>query len=250
MPCWKQYFVLFIGTIVIAICSVATTTMFVLIPPLVQYFVLFSLCISIPFSVIVHFTLRTFIRWLRKYLALRRGKMIEGAFTHRQRKQMRKASLAAASRSQGLEDEAAVPSEPSTNGAAKPSRYSEVHSRQSRSYSLSLQRGASAILGNSLLDAAPSLAARRSSWDEKRIEGVMTRNSGTDGGHGRHSSAFLEEPSVAAKRTMTFRPGTDKAKSRDAAIGRAEQILSMQTRRGSREEVKPAPASSDDILAV
>ena len=263
MPCWKQYFVLFIGTIVIAVCSVATTTLFVLIPPLIQYFVLFSLCISIPFSVIVHFMLRTFIRWLRKYLALRRGKMIEGAFTHRQRKQMRKASLAPASKKQGMEDKAALHSETSTNGVAlhsetstngvaEQSRYSEIMGRQSRSYSLSLQRETSAILTSQLVDAAPSLAGRRSSCDGKRIEGVMTRNSGADGEPGRSTSAFLEEASATTKRAMTFRPGTDKAKSRDAAIGRAEQILSMQTRRGSREERTPpqAAAPSDDLLAV
>jgi len=80
MPCWKQYSVLFAGSIVVAMCTVTVTTLFAIISPVTQYFVLFSFSGALPFSIVLHLSVRTTMRYIRKYFALRRGRRVEGAF--------------------------------------------------------------------------------------------------------------------------------------------------------------------------
>ena len=42
MPCWRQYFTIFVGSICVGVLTVTVTSLFAVIDPLVQYFVLFS----------------------------------------------------------------------------------------------------------------------------------------------------------------------------------------------------------------
>jgi len=80
MPCWKQYFVLFVGSCIVAACTITVITLFAIIPPLAQYFVMFSFSGALPFSFVLHFSLRFLLRELRKYAALYRGRHVEGKF--------------------------------------------------------------------------------------------------------------------------------------------------------------------------
>ena len=87
MPCWKQYTVLFVGTLFVASCTVAVVTLFAIIPPIDQFLVVFTWSGSVPCSVVLHFAARSSVRYLRKRLALRRGRSVEGM--HNQRLRMR-----------------------------------------------------------------------------------------------------------------------------------------------------------------
>ena len=78
MPCWKQYTVLFIGSIVAFACTVTVITLFAIIPPITQYFSVFSAAGSIPISIVLHFVAREMMRYIRKRLALRRGRQVMG----------------------------------------------------------------------------------------------------------------------------------------------------------------------------
>ena len=83
MPCWKQYFVLFVGSVVVSVCTITVITMFSIISPVTQYFVLFSFSGALPYSFLLHWLVRTFVRYLRKRRALARGRKVEGAFSAR-----------------------------------------------------------------------------------------------------------------------------------------------------------------------
>lgn len=78
MPCWKQYTVLFIGSVVAFACTVTVITLFTIIPPITQYFSIFSAAGSIPISIVLHFVAREIMRYIRKRLALRRGRQVMG----------------------------------------------------------------------------------------------------------------------------------------------------------------------------
>ena len=78
MPCWKQYFVLFIGSLIVAASTITVVTLFAILPPITQYFVMFSFAGSVPTALVLHFTTRSVVRYLRKHLALRRGRQVEG----------------------------------------------------------------------------------------------------------------------------------------------------------------------------
>ena len=80
MPCWKQYFVLFVGSCIVAACTVASITLFALTPPLQQYSALASYFGSVPLSFLSHFGVRYIVRQLRKHAALWRGRFVEGQF--------------------------------------------------------------------------------------------------------------------------------------------------------------------------
>ena len=54
MPCWKQYFTIFIGSCLVGFLCVVTISLFAIIDPLPQYFTLFSTLISMPTSILVH----------------------------------------------------------------------------------------------------------------------------------------------------------------------------------------------------
>jgi len=81
MPCWKQYFVLFLGSLVVGACTITVTVLFAIIPPVTQYFVLFSFAGSVPTSLMLHIVTRSAVRYVRKRRALARGRSVEGAFT-------------------------------------------------------------------------------------------------------------------------------------------------------------------------
>ena len=143
MPCWKQYTVLFVGSVFVSLCTVAVTTLFALIPPITQFFVVFSFSASVPGSVLLHFSARWLIRHLRKRRALARGRSVEGA--HRRRFQQHPSW---------------VESFPSFQGAArlKAAAAAEAEAEERRK---ALKRLRSAHLANHLVDAMQSLDDRR-----------------------------------------------------------------------------------------
>ena len=184
MPCWKQYFVLFVGSCIVAACTVASITLLALTPPLQQYFVLASYFGSVPLSFLSHFGVRYMVRQLRKHAALWRGRFVEGQF-----RKVRVQAAAASKRRPSEEDEAAkgpkpkvwkVPDrrlfavesvDPSATAESPPEKSkrrgvafavlpagaAETEKRQP----LRINRMASAYLDNSMLDQTQSLAARK-----------------------------------------------------------------------------------------
>ena len=184
MPCWKQYFVLFVGSCIVAACTVASITLLALTPPLQQYFVLASYFGSVPLSFLSHFGVRYMVRQLRKHAALWRGRFVEGQF-----RKVRVQAAAASKRWPSEEDEAAkgpkpkvwkVPDrrlfavesvDPSATAESPPekSKRRGVASavlpagaaENEKRPPLRINRMASAYLDNSMLDQTQSLAARK-----------------------------------------------------------------------------------------
>jgi hypothetical protein len=85
MPCWKQYSVLFFGSILVGACTIAVITLFSIISPINQYFTVYTFGVSVPTSLILHFVVRALMRHLRKRAALQRGRNVEGAFEPQRR---------------------------------------------------------------------------------------------------------------------------------------------------------------------
>jgi hypothetical protein len=183
MPCWKQYFVLFVGSCIVAACTVASITLFALTPPLQQYFALASYFGSVPLSFLSHFGVRYIVRQLRKHAALWRGRFVEGQF-----RKVRVQAAAASKRWTSEEDEAAkrpkpkvwkVPDRRLAVESVDPSATAESPPEKSKRRGvafavlpagaaenekrppLRLNRMASAYLDNSMLDQTQSLAARK-----------------------------------------------------------------------------------------
>ena len=183
MPCWKQYFVLFVGSCIVAACTVASITLFALTPPLQQYFALASYFGSVPLSFLSHFGVRYIVRQLRKHAALWRGRFVEGQF-----RKVRVQAAAASKRWTSEEDEAAkrpkpkvwkVPDRRLAVESVDPSATAESPPEKSKRRGvafavlpagaaenekrppLRINRMASAYLDNSMLDQTQSLAARK-----------------------------------------------------------------------------------------
>jgi len=183
MPCWKQYFVLFVGSCIVAACTVASITLFALTPPLQQYFALASYFGSVPLSFLSHFGVRYIVRQLRKHAALWRGRFVEGQF-----RKVRVQVAAASKRWTSEEDDAAkrpkpkvwkVPDRRLAVESVDPSATAESPPEKSKRRGvafavlpagaaenekrppLRLNRMASAYLDNSMLDQTQSLAARK-----------------------------------------------------------------------------------------
>ena len=78
MPCWKQYFVLILGSTVVLICNITAVTFFNSQEPLETQVVLFSWAGAVPFSFIFHIILRTVGRIIRRRRALERGRQVQG----------------------------------------------------------------------------------------------------------------------------------------------------------------------------
>ena len=85
MPCWKQYSVLFFGSILVGACTIAVITLFSIISPINQYFTVYTFGVSVPTSLVLHFVVRALMRHLRKRAALQRGRNVEGAFEPQRR---------------------------------------------------------------------------------------------------------------------------------------------------------------------
>ena len=183
MPCWKQYFVLFVGSCIVAACTVASITLFALTPPLQQYSALASYFGSVPLSFLSHFGVRYIVRQLRKHAALWRGRFVEGQF-----RKVRVQAAAASKRWTSEEDEAAkrpkpkvwkVPDRRLAVESVDPSATAESPPEKSKRRGvafavlpagaaenekrppLRINRMASAYLDNSMLDQTQSLAARK-----------------------------------------------------------------------------------------
>jgi len=183
MPCWKQYFVLFVGSCIVAACTVASITLFALTPPLQQYSALASYFGSVPLSFLSHFGVRYIVRQLRKHAALWRGRFVEGQF-----RKVRVQAAAASKRWTSEEDEAAKGPKPkvwkvpdrrlaveSVDPSATAESPPEKSKRRGAAFAvlpagaaenekrppLRLNRMASAYLDNSMLDQTQSLAARK-----------------------------------------------------------------------------------------
>ena len=162
MPCWKQYFMLFLGSVGVGASTITVVTIGALTDPLEQYFVLLMFGISMPVSLILHQLGRWGILYARHHLALRRGRSVEGFLSRkdikkqrRQQRRQRRDDLSEQSMDiKGINPElVASPAEP----LAKLSRNMQ-----------------SAHLASALHDAAPSLASRNS---ELAVKSVLTRSS-------------------------------------------------------------------------
>jgi len=213
MPCWKQYFTLFLGTCAIGACTISVVTLMSITPAHVDYYAAFSLSISIPLSIIFHQVARALIRALRRRMALQRGRSVEGAISGKALKkqaprvgkdQSRMLAYVGGGRNDGDEGEGGddfvdLAERSLTVGGAR------IGLRPVP------ERNVSAHLGGALLDASPSLEER-----------TMTT---AQGGAARLSSSQPESaPMRTQTRQATFKPGLERAKSRGSAIGRAEKM--------------------------
>jgi len=246
MPCWKQYFTLFLGTCAIGACTISVVTLMSITPAHVDYYAAFSLSISIPLSIIFHQVARALIRALRRRMALQRGRSVEGAISGKALKkqaprvgkdQSRMLAYVGGGRNDGDEGEGGddfvdLAERSLTVGGARiglrpvPERNVSAHlggalldaspSLEERTRArIGLrpvpERNVSAHLGGALLDASPSLEER-----------TMTT---AQGGAARLSSSQPESaPMRTQTRQATFKPGLERAKSRGSAIGRAEKM--------------------------
>jgi len=246
MPCWKQYFVLFIGSLAVVGCTLAVTIMFAIIPPIVQYFTMFSFGGAVPLSLLLHISARTIMRYVRIHLALRRGRRVAGIY----RKEK--------------------PTGPASVGAAK-TRQSRFSLRKSHAYGpdghagdqsmrhagdrtsadelqdirqVAIRRDVSAHIKSSTLDAAQSLHERMTSVsesihlemdsDQTSRQRVSVAMAGKGDGHagrftdnlGRNSSSIEEsKPKAFTSPDAPVVDKTTRVMSRKAAAGRAQKLL-------------------------
>ena len=191
MPCWKQYFVLFIGTLVVAGCTIAVTVLFTVIPPIQQYFVMFSFAGSVPLSLVLHLIARTVMRYLRKYLALRRGRQVEGAYS-------RKGKQQASRRVQ--EDRRSV--NVAVDGVEQADTDANIEASQSTSRTF--RKAVSAHIAGAHLDAAMSLNERISidlESESQKPKGKGKRKLsvqwGATGDAGKRTTGVMTRPSAS-----------------------------------------------------
>ena len=83
MPWTRQFTVIVIGSTLVGIMFSVTTTFVALIPPLVQFFVVYTWGAALPLSFVFHWTCARARVRLRKHLALQRGRNVEGAYATR-----------------------------------------------------------------------------------------------------------------------------------------------------------------------
>lgn len=221
MPCWKQYTVLFIGSVAVGVCTATVTTLMAIIPPLTQFFVVFTFAVSMPLSIIIHFTGRTTIRMLRRRLALRRGRNVEGALTRKELRARGKMKGKQLGARQSFDLAGGARLSANDTGALEAGSAAKAAWRNAAA----LQKGASAFLGNALIDAAPSLASRQSGIGDK---GVMTRNSSA----GPRVSTFLDTAVEEAK------VGTPRAPGRQSfgAVPKFKPPSATPNKLGSKEK--------------
>ena len=253
MPCWKQYTVLFIGSIIVFVCTVAVTTLFTIIPPIAQYFSLFSFVGSMPLSIILHFVSRTVLRYLRKWIALHRGRNIEGAFSSKviKGKATRESvyGLTKANKDINTRVSAAGATDYLKTArmpvAAKPAMLTRDQVSAHLTSKLDQTKGfADHVIetqGGPAVDAtAAGLTARtqrgaktqrvqfsntaaKESDEVKRVTGVMNRNS--------FDLDARPQPQMSARPQMSSRrapPQIGRAASKGSALGRAEKILNTK----------------------
>ena len=157
-------------------------TLFAIVPPITQYFIMFSFAGSIPTSFVVHIMARTVTRYLRKYLALRRGRQVEGVgrdyeawentgsirkssldyvpFKAFKRRSVGRASLRESARAPPASVLETVTEADEESGEATPAR--EESRRTTAEARFTLRRDVSAYITSSVLDSTQSLADRRS----------------------------------------------------------------------------------------
>jgi len=245
MPCWKQYTVLFIGTILVAFCTITVTTLFTIIAPITQYFSLFSFAGSMPFSIALHFVARSMLRYLRKRLALRRGRRVEGTVG---RKEI-KGNLA--SRGAEFDERAsAAGANDLLEASTTPDGAMSFRPGLNRSFvSAHLKPKVDQTQGLAERTQLGTLSEEEEGGTEaprKRVTGVMTRN-----------SSDLDVKPLAG---MTTRRGvaTDKslegigrAASKGSAIGRAQKMLDGgKGGATTAQTAKSAPSLADSDAAL
>ena len=74
----KQFTVIIVGSAAMGFMFMVVNVLVVLIPPLVQFFALYTWVGAVPISIILHHLLGKFTIWLRKRIALRQGRNVEG----------------------------------------------------------------------------------------------------------------------------------------------------------------------------
>ena len=234
MPCWKQYVTLFVGSVMVGICTIAMVTLSSIIPPLTYIFVITSFGISLPLSITLHFSTRSFIRYARKQLALRDARLVEGDLAKAKKRYAKSAGK-----------KNALPGDASGSAASLEDRtkYFREHQRES------------GFLDSKALNAAPSLATRMYAAEHgvslrnltsacgaapaaegaapsRPCTGVMTRVSSTGVGQPRLSLGGDATTEGVVKKTAQER--TEEAKAR----GKARQSRPPLRRKSIVDEKK------------
>ena len=219
VPCWKQYVTLFLGSIAVGSCTIASTALMSITDPLVDYFAVFSFGIAVPTSLVLHYVGRTVIRMLRRRLALSRGRSVEGTISKKLARQMRKRSL-------GGDEEAGFASTVDPNGRLSVNLAAPGSLNRSQSAHFTLEASVS-----------PEVRARMSALGETSISSGVEEASVIDVAQ---SPASEEQTAAQAKpRGKKAREADAKAReeaneaARQAALGRAGNILEQKQRRAS-----------------
>lgn len=285
-PCWKQYFTLFLASIVIGVMTVVVTSLMSVTPPLVDYFVVYSFGISFPSSLVLHIICRTLIRQIRQYLAIRRGYKVEGSVTKEELKGKAKrkgknkgkvqdvvdtstANPQAESRKSIMMPAQRRPSQgggkllggllPDADLEAAVAEGARRNSFASNPQNL-LKSIGSAHLGSALLDAAPTLEAREAcaaaggSAAAPDIDTALPPV--VEEGSEESAAAKTDEPPAPKPRASFSDPNATfgRAKSRGSALGRAGKILEAtkrdgRTSFGSSREGEDAPPEQEQAAS-
>lgn len=201
MPCWKQYLTLFIGSIVVGVFTITIVTVLSVGSALLDYFAVFSFAISLPTSLILHWVGRTSIRRLRKQMALWRGRSVEGTIT---RSKYRR-------RSNGDLEEA-------LDDVEQPQKPWGFDTRASAIYNLEAYEAY----------RAPQHLRKQSVITKDRVS-VRFKEVAEPMGAPAAPAGLPVAPAMAAH---NFRAGVERAKSRGAAMGRAEELLKQRAAQG------------------
>ncbi len=258
MPCWKQYSVLFFGSILVVVCTITVTTMFTIISPINQYFTLFTFAGSVPLSVVLHFLVRAVVRYLRKWRALQRGRNVEGAFTQKRRGRF---LLGGASGATAVGGGRAIMGRSALEQSKDERRSVSYRDDQLSETSLAgplhsqLRKDKSAFVGNLVLDETKALADRigTGAGAATPSAGVAAAASGGDSANSAaaEGAATTQAPAGAeSSRCLSSRGG--KATSRGRTTTRAQpagvRAGGQKKKDKEMEELKASTAARLSVL--
>ena len=254
MPCWKQYSVLFVGSCLVVVSTISVSVLFTIIAPLTQYFVIFSFSGALPLSLVLHHTLRTALRYVRRHMALARGRRVEG--TIRQRRARTRILLQPRARPK-LVDQGYGQEEGSVSGDLT----QDISSDLDAAWHDAVRRQSSAHISSTTLDQVPSLAERHAdrmmasavgdatTMHGRSCAGVLTRSAiSSTATSGRPAvstfcvSDSTSKSSGSSHHTFNFNPAFERrAHSRGAAEERGGRILAASGVVSTRGETKASP---------
>ena len=258
MPCWKQYFMLFLGTLAVGACTLTATVLMSVTPPLIDYFVVYSFAISLPLSLVLHRAGRTYIRYLRHQMALRRGRNVEGAVAKRD---LRRRSMSFNPKDPGQDVDLEAGEAAQAEASASMSNIGGRRQPSVRTF----DKQASAMMGSMLLE-------RDAQWLERTAKPtqVMTRFREETSQRNLATvsedevapivEAADEEAEAAAKeatrkkgwrksvvQNMVPAAGAERAKTRGSAGHRGKAILEAAQKAKAQREQQGAAGTSQQV---